>query len=80
MPSLAVVTPISIAPAGGRAPALAKELPVTLDVPGAWDELTVGAVKATLADRFPQARPRLADAPAHARTDTRTSFTHRARS
>jgi hypothetical protein len=56
MPSIAVVTPISIVPAG-RAPALAKGLPVTIDVPGAWDELTVGAVKAALVERFPQVCP-----------------------
>jgi hypothetical protein len=56
MPTLAVVTPVKIV-AAGRAPPLARGLPVTLDVPGAWDELAVGAVKAALAERFPQVRP-----------------------
>jgi hypothetical protein len=55
MPSLSSVTSVKISPAG-RAPTVARGLPVTLDVPGSWEDLTVGAVKAALADKFPKVR------------------------
>jgi hypothetical protein len=55
MPSLAAITSVKIVPAG-RTPAVARGLPVTIDVPGAWEDLTVGAVKKALAERFPKVR------------------------
>jgi hypothetical protein len=54
-PSLSTVTSVKISPAG-RAPSVARGLPVALDVPRVWEDLAVGAVQAALADKFPQVR------------------------
>jgi hypothetical protein len=52
MPSASTVTSVKISPAG-RDPLVERILPVILAVPGAWEDLTVGAVQpeAALADK-----------------------------
>jgi very-long-chain enoyl-CoA reductase len=55
MPSLSIVTPIKIS-AAGRTPSIARDLPVTIHVPGAWEDLTIGTVKHALAEKFPKVR------------------------
>jgi hypothetical protein len=42
--------------ARGRAPPVARGLPVALDDPGVWEDLALGAVQAALADKFSQVR------------------------
>jgi hypothetical protein len=55
MPSLSSVTSVKISPAR-RAPPVARGLPVALDVSGVWEDLTVGALEAAFADKFPKVR------------------------
>lgn len=52
---MTTTTTITVKPAG-RAPSLAKSLPVTLDFPKPPQQITIGEVKAALQEKFPRVR------------------------